>query len=252
MKRCACLFLALAAAALFGLGCAARRAPGPAITQVSTLAAIAASDFEGSMLLGRLLLFGDTGIGTTEGLGGEMIIKDGQAYLAMPDGKILRPGPDTPIPFASIVPFAAEKTITISEPIDAAILEEKIPGLFENPDVFYAVKVHGHFTRVETRCGPALGKPYPPVSEAMRVQRRFLFRGLPGTLVGFYSPKFAAGIAMEGLHLHFLSEDYKKGGHVLSFQTDQAEISVMPVYRFSLSLPRSSFAQGSGRAAASP
>jgi acetolactate decarboxylase len=58
-----------------------------AIFQVSTLAAsLGASDYEGKITISELKKHGDFGIGTFDGLDGEMVGLDGQFYLAKADG----------------------------------------------------------------------------------------------------------------------------------------------------------------------
>jgi acetolactate decarboxylase len=39
-----------------------------------------------------------------------------------------------------------------------------------------------------------------------------------GTVVGFRFPDYAQGIEVAGYHLHFISEDRTRGGHVLDLQ----------------------------------
>ncbi|MBV9177498.1 MAG: acetolactate decarboxylase [Nitrososphaeraceae archaeon] len=38
---------------------------------------------------------------------------------------------------------------------------------------------------------------------------------VPGTLVGFWTPEYAKNLNVPGYHLHFLSKNHAKGGHLL-------------------------------------
>lgn len=42
------------------------------------------------------------------------------------------------------------------------------------------------------------------------------------TLVGFRFPDQSAGLEAAGLHLHFLTKDRSRGGHVFDFEADGA------------------------------
>jgi acetolactate decarboxylase len=58
-----------------------------------------------------------------------------------------------------------------------------------------------------------------------------------GTLVGFWSPAIYQGIAVAGLHLHFLSADRAVGGHVLDVAVGSASMTLTAYARFELRLP---------------
>jgi acetolactate decarboxylase len=82
-----------------------------------------------------------------------------------------------------------------------------------------------------------------PVSEgttlkmASSVQQEFRFDELPGTLVGLWSPAFAASFSVPGYHFHFLSEDRQKGGHVLECRASNIEIEGCAMNEMHVSLP---------------
>jgi acetolactate decarboxylase len=58
-----------------------------------------------------------------------------------------------------------------------------------------------------------------------------------GTLVGIWSPAFAASFAVPGYHFHFLSEDRQSGGHVLDCQATEVEIDGCAMNEMHVSLP---------------
>lgn len=237
------LILCAVLIAFLSFGCAARQAPAPepALFQVSSIAAVLAGDYDGSLPLSTLLSHGDFGIGTFHALEGEMVILDGRVYQVKVDGTIDNPPLSTLSPFAAVVPFAAEKSAEVKAPADFTGLAEQALALCANPDVFFAVKAHGHFSKMKTRSVPAQKKPYPPLTDVTRYQREFPLEDVTGTIVGFYSPAFSKGISVPGFHLHFLSDDRKTGGHVLSFSLDQGEFSVMPLYMAEILFPEKPF-----------
>jgi len=58
-------------------------------------------------------------------------------------------------------------------------------------------------------------KPYPGLAVVVKNQSTFEFNNIKGTLIGFRCPAYIQGIYAPGFHLHFISEDRQKGGHVL-------------------------------------
>ena len=80
MKKIICTSLAL----LMLTGCAANVAKNDlnreTIYQVSLLQGLTDGDFEGSVTIGELKKHGDTGIGTFNGLNGELVLVDGTVY----------------------------------------------------------------------------------------------------------------------------------------------------------------------------
>jgi acetolactate decarboxylase len=45
-----------------------------------------------------------------------------------------------------------------------------------------------------------------------------------GTIVGFRSPPYIAGINIPGYHLHFITEDHNAGGHLLEVKVKDASV----------------------------
>ena len=80
----------------------ATRQPGT-LYQVSTLQGLMAGAFDGVVTFGELRRHGDLGIGTLQGLDGEMILLDGQAWQARADGQVVRVADQQTTPFATVV-----------------------------------------------------------------------------------------------------------------------------------------------------
>ena len=73
--------------------------------QVSLMQAFMHGEYDGVITVGDLKTHGDIGLGTFEGVNGEMIILDGIVYQAAADGSInVMPDNET-IPFATITNF---------------------------------------------------------------------------------------------------------------------------------------------------
>ena len=71
--------------------------------QISTSTALVEGVYSGFRLASALLEHGEFGLGTFEGLDGEMVILDGEIYQAA--GDVRRRSDDFLVPFASITHF---------------------------------------------------------------------------------------------------------------------------------------------------
>jgi acetolactate decarboxylase len=58
-------------------------------------------------------------------------------------------------------------------------------------------------------------KPYRPLIEVVADQRVFELGEVEGTMVGFRFPDYAGELNVPGHHLHFISADRRRAGHVL-------------------------------------
>jgi acetolactate decarboxylase len=75
------------------------------------------------------------------------------------------------------------------------------------------------------------------LAEVTSHQVETVARDIRGTVVGFWTPAIYQGIAVAGLHLHFLSEDRSIGGHVLDLAAHSGDLHVAAFARFDLHLP---------------
>jgi acetolactate decarboxylase len=90
---------------------------------------------------------------------------------------------------------------------------------------------------MRTRSVPAQERPYPPLKNVAASQPVFDFENVAGTIVGFRCPPYVAGVNVPGYHLHFLSQDGTKGGHILGFELVTGTAQVDELDRFVLQLP---------------
>ena len=71
-----------------------------------------------------------------------------------------------------------------------------------------------------------------------KTQKAFLFEEIRGSLVGVYFPDYMDGINMPGWHLHFLSEDRTKGGHVFDVCLREGIAYVDKISSITIDLPK--------------
>jgi acetolactate decarboxylase len=144
----------------------------------------------------------------------------------------------TTTPFACVLTFDPERCLLSTAEMDYSelqkILDEKAP----RKNLFYAFKMTGNFQYMKTRSVPRQKKPFPPLSEVVKKQPVFEMQNVSGTIVGFRCPPFVKGINVPGYHLHFISNDREKGGHILDFTMKQgALIEIDSSNKFFMVLP---------------
>ena len=196
-------------------GCAGMRADRDTVYQVSTIDSLMAGNYDGIENFDTLRHHGDFGIGTFAGLGGEMVALDGRFYDCRYDGKVVPVMPGRRTPFASVTYFQADRIV---DALSASSLDElgrELDRHITTVNVPWAVRIDGEFAYVKARSVPPQHKPYQPLIEVAKSQPEFEFRNIRGTLVGFRSPPWTKGVTLPGWHLHFISEDRTRGGHVL-------------------------------------
>ena len=208
-----------------------------AVHQVAMLSALLVGQYDGQISFEELKKYGDTGIGTFQGLDGEMIELDGAFYQIKADG-VAYPVADTmKTPFASVTYFEADKSQAVNEATNFQQLQNRINSMIGNKNIFYAIKVTGDFKYVKTRSVPGQQKPYPPLAEVTKNQPTFEFNNVKGTLVGFWCPSYVEGMNVPGYHVHFLNADKNAGGHLLDFTMESGQIEIDATPNFYMCLP---------------
>ena len=76
-----------------------------------------------SIPVSELLTYGDFGVGTFEGMDGEMVVIDSKAYQFRGDGSTHEVSPDQLVPFAMVSRFEPQLTKTIKTRTKAAVQE---------------------------------------------------------------------------------------------------------------------------------
>ncbi len=200
---------------------AVAKTPGP-VFQVSTIDALLAGVFDGSMTFGELKSHGDFGLGTVNALDGEMVAVDGVFYQVAVDGTVRVIQADETTPFADVAFFSPEQSVKLAPGLDLEALKAALDAALPSPNLFYAVRVDGMFPSVVTRSVPRQEKPYPTLTEAAKKQNVFHFDKIDGSLIAFRFPDNVGGMGVPGWHLHFIGKDRARGGHVLDLRTGEA------------------------------
>jgi acetolactate decarboxylase len=103
-------------------------------------------------------------------------------------------------------------------------------------NIFYAIRLDGHFGHVRTRAVRPPGD-HARLIDAAKAQAEFTFADISGTLVGLWSPSFSSAFSVPGYHFHFLSDDRKHGGHLLDCSAGALRLRAESLTDFHLALP---------------
>lgn len=206
--------------------------------QASTIGALLEGAFDGDLSFAELAEHGDLGLGTLNRLDGEMIALDGEFFRADVEGRISPVRPEERTPFAVVTRF--EPTVEDRLPAAERSHEELLARLDELVPAgasSCAIRLDGRFPLVRARSVPRQSPPYRPLTEVVADQHVFEFLDVEGTMLGFRFPSYAEGIEVGGFHLHFISADRSRGGHVLDSRTGELRVRIDPSDDLHVELP---------------
>jgi len=221
--------------ALFLLAACTPKQP-PAVYQLADFEAFALGDYRGALPLTELARHGDFGLGTLHGLDGEMIVLDGVFYRADGACALTRPAMDSLSPFADLVFFRPQGREAARGLADTAALKAWLDARLPR-DGFAAARVDAAFKRLTIRSVPGYAQPWPNLTDALKVQHVETLENARGTLVALRGPARPGGAWVAGWHIHFVSADKTRGGHVLGFEGLEGDAAWMALTRFVLDLP---------------
>ena len=204
--------------------------------QISTSTALVEGVHSGSVSSSVLLEQGDFGLGTFENLDGEMVILDGRIYQVA--DRVRHRTDDFLIPFASVTHFRAKSSFDIEnveglEDIELACDQQRI-----SDNLFYALRLDGIFETIHARAVHTVPQN-TRLLDAAKTQSEFHFENIEGTLVGFWSPRYSSSFSIPGYHLHFISTDRTKGGHLLDCSARKLKARVQILSEYNIRLPDS-------------
>jgi acetolactate decarboxylase len=205
--------------------------------QTSTIKALLDGAYDGDLTLGELREAGDLGLGTTNGLDGELIVLDRRCYRASIDGSIQPLANDVMTPFAVVAEFQPTIEIPLIGPMDFDRMTSELDTLRPSGMPSCAVRVDGSFGQVRARSVPRQNPPYRPLTEIIGDQRVFDLDEIEGTLVGFRFPDYAGGIEVGGWHLHFIDVARTVGGHVMDFELRNGTAKIDPSNELHAEMP---------------
>jgi len=181
---------------------------------------------------------GDFGLGTFDNLDGEMVMLDGQIYRITAEGRVHQMDEHALTPFACVTFYDPFSHNELDVEMPYAVFQEWLEALLPSPNIFYAIRVEGRFSSMRVGSVPKQ-ESYRPLVEVAKEQPVFTFAGIEGSLVGFFTPDFVGSLNVPGFHLHFLSADRQRGGHLLECRPSKVRVGVQLISTLELALPMS-------------
>ncbi|MBQ6442877.1 MAG: acetolactate decarboxylase [Lachnospiraceae bacterium] len=210
--------------------------------QVSTLQALALGYSKAVITVEELLKEGDIGLGTFEDVNGEMILMDGHCFRADQDGNVSLIPPETGVPFAAVAKHYGEQEFELKDMQDITSVRTELTRKIEEKfglNSMHVVRIDGVFEKVDARSEAPYRSHHVTLKEMLgKTQKAFVFENIRGSLVGVYFPDYMDGINMPGWHLHFLSEDRSKGGHVFDVSVQEGTAKVDKITNIFINLPK--------------
>ena len=205
--------------------------------QSSPITALLKGYMNGNFKVGDISKYGDLGLGTFNGVNGEMIVLDGKVYQIKYDGKVYLPSADVKTPFAAVTFFHPDTEFVSSKEMDFKELNKFLDGALSSQNNIYAFKISGYFTYMETRSEMKQEKEYTNLVDVLKDQVIFKFNNVKGDLVGFKFPGYLSGVNAKGFHFHFIDDKRDAGGHVLGLKTGKIKIEIERIKDLKMIIP---------------
>jgi acetolactate decarboxylase len=207
------------------------------VFQLAAFNTFSTGQYDGFMAYSELEQHGDFGIGTFDGLNGEMLAFDGIFYQIPSDGNPIVVEATQTSPHATVTYFDADLSYTVTGLNYTGLKSYLDTQLGTAKDVIYAIKVSGDFSFVQARSPTKQAEPFPNLTDALKTQSIFNFTDVSATAVGYWFPSSMNGVDPAGYHLHIISADKTAGGHLLECQIENATIQVDVIKNYTLVLP---------------
>ena len=220
---------------------------GDLLYQVSLLQGLTFGDYHGSVTIGEVKQHGDAGIGTFDRLNGELIMLDGQVYRAAGDGSVSPVFDEETTPFCVVTFLDGDVTQNLRDIPDYEGLHRELDRMVAARGInrFYMIRIDGKFREVNVRSVYAQQEPYRPLVKVLEHDQTFFdYENIDGTVVGLYCPPYMSSLNAAGWHMHFISGDKTKGGHVLGLQIADAALTWDDIDAFQLRLPQNKMFAG--------
>ncbi|EKD71077.1 MAG: alpha-acetolactate decarboxylase [uncultured bacterium] len=201
--------------------------------QVGNPSALFAGAIEGNTTYREIKQHGNFGLGTFNGIKGEMIAINGMFYQILQDGKTVPVNLDWKTPFAQVINFKPTLFADIQETENYTRLKAAISNAINNKNIPYAVKIDGKFNFITMRSRT----PRSALNTKAIHENIYTANNVSGTLVGFWFPDYLMNIGAPGFHFHFISNDKKLSGHVMDISVQHAQVSIQQINDIFLLFP---------------
>jgi acetolactate decarboxylase len=206
--------------------------------QIGTISSLLAGGYDGDATMDEMLRHGDFGLGTFNGVDGEMMVLDGQVYRGTTDGHAHLVTRSERTSFAVVVPFHPQGSTPIAAGQSLEQLEAALDALPYSASRVLAVRIDGQFQSIQVRSEPKQIPPYRPLAEVIKEKQVVnTFTEVVGTLIGFRFPTATSSVNVTGWHFHFLTSDKARGGHVLTLTIGAGRALIQEISDLRIHLP---------------
>ncbi|KAF3389071.1 Alpha-acetolactate decarboxylase [Penicillium rolfsii] len=205
--------------------------------QYSLISGLAQGICGDGLPMSQILTHGDHGLGTLAGLDGEVIIMNGQAFQYTSSGSTRALDDSDITAFLMITFFKPSRSVVLGTLTHQTLMHEMLALFPSTSNHFWGIRVDAMFERIEYRVVPHQNYPGERLADVAKRQRLGSFTHQRGTIFGFHSPRFTSAFSVVGLHLHFISEDTKVGGHVLGFYAQDVSLQGAIITEYHVQLP---------------
>lgn len=190
------------------------------IYQYSTIGALMSGYAAGDQKIKNVCTSSSIGLGCADNVNAEVTIFKGIPYTATAHKAVKPLETGGLVPFYQVTEFNHYQEYQVTS-ITLDNVLEKIKEHITPNNIFLAVCIIGTFSTVVFR-RPTYSAKSRAVDELTQSQEVSEHTNVKGRLVGFLTPELFGRISVPGFHLHFLSDDEKLSGHVLSFSCESA------------------------------
>ncbi len=193
--------------------------------------------YDGDYSFAELSRKGDFGLGTLNGVDGELVAVDGQFYRIDREGVASIIPPTTCTPFAVVTRFQPASSFVIQDVPSMAALNALLDSHLKTTNIFYMIRIDGTLEWVKLRSEDCQPRPFKPLAETLpNLQTTFELKNSTGTLVVTRCPKYSAAFTIPGYHYHYIDDDRTTGGHVFDLKVKSAQVTLNPIREFTMAL----------------
>jgi acetolactate decarboxylase len=208
------------------------------VHQYSPTIALLNGIYEGDITPQQMIQQGNIGLGTVNQLAGELIAVDGVVYTIDAEGGIRKAPNNLKSPNMTMINFQPKQTIELKNVSSLADLNTALNKYRTSKNSFYAYKIKGEFAYLKMASAHKVENEDVSLFEYLDTRVMYTRENIKGTLVGLFTPSYLANIVIPGMHLHFLSDDIKLGGHLEDVRFDNLSVEVQEVNQVNLQLPK--------------
>src|SRR3990167_137740 len=195
--------------------------------QAGTITGLLQGVYDGDINFRQLAQHGDIGLGTFNGVDGEMIALDGVFYHMNKTGLAEKVNSEKLAPFSLVSFYKPTLTFSIEKVNNCEELNQLIMARLPTKNIFYMIRTEASIDQVKLRSEGCQTLPYKPLVEALSTTGyAFELSQLKGTLVTTWCPNYSAGITIPGFHHHFINQDKTHGGHLFDVKLHDAQVTV--------------------------